>query len=72
MFEPIRDIFDNLLAARERRANIRYFQALSDRVLRDIGVERSDIETLFDGSAPTRRSPKQAETAYGTNFAACG
>jgi uncharacterized protein YjiS (DUF1127 family) len=72
MFEHIRDIFDDLLAARERRANIRYFEGLSDRVLRDIGVERSEIGTLFDGSGPGRLDRKQANAAYETTFAACG
>jgi uncharacterized protein YjiS (DUF1127 family) len=72
MFEHIRDIFDDLLAARERRANIRYFEGLSDRVLRDIGVERSEIESLFDASGPGRSDWKQASAAYETKFAPCG
>ena len=72
MFEHIRNIFDDLLAARERRANIRYFQGLSDRVLRDIGIDRADIEGLFDSSGPGRSARRQAAAAYEATFIPCG
>jgi len=72
MFEHIRDIFDDLRAARERRANIRYFAGLSDRMLRDIGVERADIERLFDNSGPGRPLGWQAGATYEAKFVPCG
>lgn len=52
MFGWIKDILGDLLAERQRRANIEYFDGLSDRVLRDIGIERSDIEKIFDRTDP--------------------
>ncbi len=63
MFDRIRDIVDSLLAERERRANIDYYQGLSEQVLRDIGVERCDIEKLFDNSAPGARRDGKIQRA---------
>ncbi|MDQ0394085.1 hypothetical protein [Labrys monachus] len=54
MFDRIGQIFNELLARREREANIRSFESLSDRVLWDIGVDRSEIPGLFGSAAAGR------------------
>ncbi len=48
----IRKICGDWLAARRRRANIDFLEALSDDTLQDIGVERWEIEVLRGASAP--------------------
>lgn len=60
MFGWIKDIIGDLLAERQRRANIEYFDGLSDRVLRDIGIDRSDIEKIFDRADPFWRAPRRS------------
>ncbi|WP_448952927.1 DUF1127 domain-containing protein [Labrys neptuniae] len=60
MFDWIRDIVGDLLAERQRRANIDYFEGLSDRVLRDIGIDRCDIEKIFDRDDPYWRSQRRS------------
>lgn len=55
MFDWVRDIFDNLAAERERRANLRLFGSLSDDVLRDIGLEPGRIDAEFSSIESARR-----------------
>ncbi|WP_413993139.1 DUF1127 domain-containing protein [Labrys okinawensis] len=72
MFERIRHIFDELLAQRERQANIRYFDGLSDRVLSDIGVDRSEIPSLFgsaEAGATGQRGQPSLRVVRGTHYA---
>ena len=72
MFNWFKDILDDLLAERERRANIKYFDNLSDQVLRDIGIERCDIESLFDKADPYWRGRRRTFGAYWAAFVALG
>jgi Domain of unknown function (DUF1127) len=59
MFDWIKDIVGDLLAERQRRANIEYFDGLSDRVLRDIGIDRSEIEEIFSRDDPYWKGQKR-------------
>jgi uncharacterized protein YjiS (DUF1127 family) len=72
MFDRILNLWDTLREARERRANIRYFAGLSDQVLRDIGVERYEIEAMFDRPKPGRSVAAVAARDHAASFAPCG
>jgi uncharacterized protein YjiS (DUF1127 family) len=72
MLDRIKDIVDDLLAERQRRANISYFDSLSDQVLQDIGIERCDIERLFDKADPYWRGKERTWSSYWAGFVALG
>ena len=45
---PLQGLFGGLVRGWQRRRMIRALEALDDRLLRDIGLERGDIEDLVD------------------------
>ena len=72
MFDRIRSAFDDVLAARQRRADIELLDGLSDRALADLGVERCDIERLVDRSRRKPRYEARPELVYEGWFSPCG
>lgn len=59
MYLPlIINVYRNLRQWHRRRKAIRELAALDDRLLNDIGIERSEIERLVDGR--TKSSPSAA------------
>lgn len=50
----LRRLFDALGRWHSRRKTIQALSALDDRMLRDIGLHRSEIPALVDGLVPTR------------------
>jgi len=57
--EAIRDLFRWLVGWFRRRAAIAELRRLDERMLKDIGISRGDIETAVRGS---ERSPPRAAT----------
>jgi uncharacterized protein YjiS (DUF1127 family) len=51
----IRDLFRRLFGWMRRRAAIAQLQALDDRMLKDIGLSRGEIETAVRGEEPSQR-----------------
>jgi uncharacterized protein YjiS (DUF1127 family) len=51
----IRDLFRRLFGWMSRRAAIAQLQALDDRMLKDMGLSRGEIEAAVRGEEPSQR-----------------
>ena len=59
-----RTIFSGMITAHQRRAAMRQLEVLDDRILKDIGISRSDIPFLVErqfSAEPTARSGSGTE-----------
>lgn len=55
-----KELARRFLAWRRRQKAVRELQGLDNRVLRDMGIARSEIEYLVAGGDPERRVPRKA------------
>ena len=64
--EAIRGLFRGLVAWFKRRAAAARLQRLDDRMLKDIGLHRSEIEAVVSGRhVPYRRQPRALASVPG-------
>jgi uncharacterized protein YjiS (DUF1127 family) len=60
-----RNIVSGMVTARRRRAAIRELNTLDDRMLKDIGISRSEIQYLVDRQLSAERAATEVPTGHG-------
>jgi uncharacterized protein YjiS (DUF1127 family) len=60
-----RSVLSGVATARRRRAAIRQLNALDDRMLKDIGISRGEIQYVVDGQLSAERAATQTPPGHG-------
>ena|SRR5436190_17244053 len=61
--QALRGLFERFMAWRKRRAAVTQLQVLDDRMLKDMGLGRGEIETAVHDGKPDRTPPASARRA---------